>query len=852
MRSLGHCKTISVGMSLGLLGTLVACGGGSVPASTPAPVISQTPAPTPPVPVPAPPPAGPSSIVSVTQEAADTTGIMAVGAQTAYDQGITGKGVTLAVLDTGLNTNNASKSSDVNFNQLAGRIDPGSKDFTTGGAIIDSYLETDGKTYPYGHGTAVADVIAAAKDGIGIYGVAYEATIFAARIYGGEPPSNGTETQAQLLQDNVNFNNHFADAIIAACAANARAVNLSLGYTTSSNSPVPSDPNNTPPDYTAYNASAVRFNAEIQNTFDKGVIIVNAAGNDHKYTGTGANRKEVTDSTGAVIGASPNQFPQDLVNNFSKNGSATIRDIPLLIVGAVDANNVITDYSNRAGTGIYANYYLVAPGNVVTPFDNGALYNVEGTSFSAPIVTGAIGLLAQKFPMLTGQNITDLLLSTATHLGTTPAGTLDPVYGHGLLNITAAFQPQGAASVQTASGIVTLAINALPNGLTSQLSSAFGDGAALRTALKATVYLDAYKRPYITNLAGPLANANRTIGLAGFANTTTRQISSVSSAKNFSFNFSAERNDSLPGYYDGLFTSSKPLGNVQFDAHYAFSKTLSLSFASGTGDSRVLGLSTDSSRDLLNGYDDRLMNIVNASQKFGFGVNARLGNFELLSGFSHARDNGQIQNTITQSPITIDKVAMHIRRQWSNTLLETGITLQTERGSVLGSRAVNGFGLGTGTQGFIGRLSGTYTTGPWTVAATGHFGRIAINGAADGIVNKTDALLVSAFAASARYALPGQSGNVVFGISQPLRVESGSAHVSVPSGYDYASFQVVSTPSTVSLAPTGREMDMEFGYSKQVSGYGALQMNIFDRFNPGNNAFVRNDKGLLLRWKSDF
>lgn len=844
MRSKGHCKTICVGMSLGLanlglLSGLAGCGGSSVPTSTPVPVSSQAPAPTPP----SPPPAGPSTSVDFTQEGKDTAGLAAINASAAYALGWTGKGVTLAVLDTGLNPNTT---------EFTGRIDPASKDFTTGGAILDSYLETDGKTYPYGHGTAVANVVAAAKNGLGIYGVAYEATIFAARIYGGEIPLAGTETQAQLLQDGVNFNNNFSDAVITARAAGARAVNLSLGN--SGINPTPSDPKNTTPlDYTAYDASNVRFNTELQNTFDNGTIIVNSAGNDHSYTGTGANRKEKTDSNGNVLGVSPNSFPQYLVG-FSKSGSATIRDIPLLIVGAVDANNVITDYSDRAGTGVAANYYIVAPGNVVAPFDNGALYNVQGTSFSAPLVTGAIGLLAQAFPMLTGQNITDLLLGTATHLGTTPVGTLDPIYGHGLLNIQAAFQPQGSASVQTSSGTVNIALSNLSLGLAGQLGSAFGDAATLRTALAATVYLDSYKRPYTANLAGPVANINRPIGLAGFAATTTRQISSNGHVKGIHFNLSAERNDPLPTSFNGngIATSTRPLSNIQFDTGYAINTNLALTFASGSGDSRVLGLSTDASRDLLSGYDDRLLNIGSPTQKFGFGLNAHLGKIEMLTGWSYAKDNGRSQTGFAVSPVRLNKLAVHFRRPWTAGLIEAGVTLQHEQGSVLGSRPTNGLAFGTGTQGVIGRLGGSFTHGPWTVAATGHFGRIAISGEPGGIVNKTDALLVSAFAASARYALPQHYGDLVMGISQPLRVESGVAHIQVPTRYDYSVFQVVSSASAAALSPSGREMDLEFGYTKSMAGYGNLQLNTFDRLNAGHSTASSNDKGILLRWKSMF
>ena len=48
--------------------------------------------------------------------------------------------------------------------------------------------------------------------------------------------------------------------------------------------------------------------------------------------------------------------------------------------------------------------------------ETGAGWLHSGTSFSAPIITGAVALVAQAFPNMTGAQIVDLLFSTADDL----------------------------------------------------------------------------------------------------------------------------------------------------------------------------------------------------------------------------------------------------------------------------------------------------------------------------------------------------------------------------------------------------------------------------------------------------
>lgn len=102
-----------------------------------------------------------------------------------------------------------------------------------------------------------------------------------------------------------------------------------------------------------------------------------------------------------------------------------------IIVGAVDGNNVIAPYSNRAGS--FANFFLVSTGS--TPYSV-----IQGTSFAAPKVAAVAARLLAASPELTIKEVVDILLRTAKDLG--EPGT-DQIYGRGALDEAAALAPIG-------------------------------------------------------------------------------------------------------------------------------------------------------------------------------------------------------------------------------------------------------------------------------------------------------------------------------------------------------------------------------------------------------------------------
>jgi subtilisin family serine protease len=75
----------------------------------------------------------------------------------------------------------------------------------------------------------------------------------------------------------------------------------------------------------------------------------------------------------------------------------------------------------------------------------GGYGNSNGTSFAAPIVAGVAGLVLSENPALNGEQVRDVILSTADDLG--PKGW-DPGYGWGRVNAGAAVAKAATITVE--------------------------------------------------------------------------------------------------------------------------------------------------------------------------------------------------------------------------------------------------------------------------------------------------------------------------------------------------------------------------------------------------------------------
>ena len=189
-----------------MLVTLGACGGaggsgGGIVTTVP-PIVTPSPTPTP-APAPAPSPSTAVAPSADTGEYRATVGAVSMNALAAYNQGATGAGINVAVIDTGIDTSSA---------EFGTRISSFSQNVGGGSAVQDQS----------GHGTAVSFTIAGRRNGTGTQGVAYDATIVALRA---DTPGS--------CEGEGGSGCGFRDAAIArgidvAVAAGARVINMSL------------------------------------------------------------------------------------------------------------------------------------------------------------------------------------------------------------------------------------------------------------------------------------------------------------------------------------------------------------------------------------------------------------------------------------------------------------------------------------------------------------------------------------------------------------------------------------------------------------------------------------------------
>jgi subtilisin family serine protease len=283
-------------------------------------------------------------------------GLEAIGAQAAYRAGLTGRGVTVAVVDCGL----ANAQRELLRNVSRKSID-----------IVGQ------RTAPITdfHANYVAGPLASALNGRGMVGVAYNATILAVRA----DVDGGLDGRCAFKTGDL------ARALDYAAEQQARIVVLPLQH----GRPL-----------------GGRFEAALKRVVDGGAVVVIAAGNR--------------------TGPDPS-WPARYAVDPRYSGS-------IVVAGATGYYGLITSWSNKAGA--VRSWYLAAPGEWVLTDCQAKCKLVSGTSFSTSYVAGALALMMEAWPQLSGREIVTRVLDTARDAGEVG---VDVVYGRGVLDLARVF-----------------------------------------------------------------------------------------------------------------------------------------------------------------------------------------------------------------------------------------------------------------------------------------------------------------------------------------------------------------------------------------------------------------------------
>jgi serine protease AprX len=327
----------------------------------------------------------------------------AVNAQAAWNSNLTGSGIGVALIDSGVNghpdllTTGFLPFSRVVYNQ--------------------SFVAGDSSTADaYGHGTHIAGLIAG--DGLSstgfifsqtFKGIAPGANIVNLRVL----DANGSGTDSQVIAA-------IGQAISLKSKYNIKVINLSLGRGV----------------FESYKLDPLC--QAVERAWKSGIVVVVAAGNNGRYLPTGGYATVTSpgnDPYALTVGAmKPMGTPEradDLIASYSSKGPTLIDHVVKpdlvapgnLLVSTETSNTTLfnTEPANRVP---YSAYIYGGPSSASKFY-----FELSGTSMATGVVSGAVADLLQARPLMTPDQVKARLMKTASKTFPTTSSVYDAASG---------------------------------------------------------------------------------------------------------------------------------------------------------------------------------------------------------------------------------------------------------------------------------------------------------------------------------------------------------------------------------------------------------------------------------------
>ncbi|WIO73881.1 S8 family peptidase [Porticoccaceae bacterium LTM1] len=743
-----------------------------------------------------------------------------INASSAYARGGTGKGVNVVVVDSGIDSTHIEFEKE-NGSSKAVAV---SNSYSIFGAVRDNNAIR--------HGTMVAGVIAAQKDGnpyvegesLNLHGVAYEAEIRAFEIPLGS--GSGPYEPIDLADISITEDQFFSD-IFNNTDTHGEIINMSFGY------------EGLITNYTRSEIEAAfpQFINTLKHTGESAAdrpIYVLSAGNSHNDI----------DAFGNVVNASSPNLLAGLPYRFSEF------DDHMIAVVAVDKNGVITSYSNRCG--VAKSFCLAAPGGGATASDDFILSTIPdpdgadpnfdyysgaaGTSFAAPLVSGALAILKQMFPTVGNDEIVDRLLDTANDEGIYADSN---IYGHGLLDLNAATAPVGVTSLTTTSNLngpsapmgstsITITGGALGDSLTNSLAAqnltVFDSmGFPFQIAASSLIARPQWvpetsnlSHQQLTSDSGWQIRSGRDIDNGYRDRNFHPDMKQLPSRDYFAMQFTDPNTGretftgarANPGWFFGVYanTNLQPASTTRDDA-----------FAAPWLQFARQGWSSGGA-------------LASGKQKLRFGVFRGEASWDQ---FSH-------DNTVEGHGALIE---------WAHQWRDSGISIQggalSEQQSFLGLQTQGALGQNGSSNTWFSGLNAYWQMGTQWQGVLALYGGVTNPQIQNGLLSVNDELFSSSFAMGVSSRSMWQQGDQLgFYISQPLRIENGDAQLQVATGRT-VDRQVTYEQLGLNLEPTAREVRVEMNYRFDM-GMARASTSVHYVQNPGHNSQADNDAAATI------
>lgn len=291
---------------------------------------------------------------------ANNWGVIRIEADSLWTQSVFGNGVTVAVVDSGVDITHSQLAERIAVNAGEQGLDEHGRDRATNGVDDDhdGYIDNVyGYDFVHGraltgdnnfHGTHVAGIIAASHGDLQA----------ASRTYVEGVAPGAKILPVAFLDENGDGN--MADGVLAieyAVKHGAKVINASWGGTRCSRS----------------------LRETVTNLEKAGIVFVVAAGNE--------------------------AWNIDVVKEYP----ASLNLPAQITVGATGEQNYMADYSNYGATSVH----IFAPGTSIVSTVPGGMGSLSGTSMATPMVAGAAALLLSAEPAATATQIRSALAASA-------------------------------------------------------------------------------------------------------------------------------------------------------------------------------------------------------------------------------------------------------------------------------------------------------------------------------------------------------------------------------------------------------------------------------------------------------
>ena len=781
-------------------------------------------------------------------------GLAEIKAHHAYARGATGEGVTLGIVDSGVDPSHPKFEGKLETDDVAGY----NPDFDTcGDRTLDGACLS-----PIGHGTFVAGIMAAGRRatpaaGAGsasaIHGVAFNADVVSVgfrdvgEILEDILGENPTPEQIQQLPDLIRglesrLEMQFASAF-ERLNGKATAVNASFGL---------------PGNIEDFDAEALR--ERFPNVIEAIAQADTPDGARTIYVWAAGNSNGEDNADGSVVAATSVDITAGLPVRIPE-----LRGHSLAVV-ATDRQGRIAGFSSRCG--IAKAFCLAAPGVDITGPVPGfycsdgtaeCYLSLEesGTSSAAPFVTGGIGLLAQHYRNQLGNDeIVERLLATADRTG---EYTDSDIYGQGFLDLDAATRPVGGTRMLTGrslSGPSAPSVTSL-----FHLGGAYGDSLARGLESREVASFDDLDAPFFRPLGDYLGSSRSTVfgleerlGMLGrdprgarwrTEDTELRlRLDGVATSHGIGGTHGTDiRNEADVSGSLGSLSLARGIGGGEilfgYRAHpgWQFGLHARDDMAGEGAESIEPGMFTDDGA-----FANPFLGFARNGASIGYATGGESGTFRIAT-FHGKAQYGERRDTDAGEAAG---ALMEYRFGRSGLAVQAGWLAEAK--AAVGGRPSGAFGE-IAADSVIAGLSAHRSVGAgWTLLASAHAGTSHAKMREHGMVRDPSVLWTGSFA----LGLVGgdrTGGQLGFRLSQPLRVESGHAQFRWVSGRT-PDGRVTVDEAALDLEPSGRQLDMELAYSRPWAGGRAHLAGIVTR--DARHVRGEHETALLMRYSQSF